>query len=150
MPQEDHNARFHIVTKGSLFWLKVDQVSNLTGNQEGDILIVSNGIEHQMLEKQSSQILSQLEFESRSKLTDENILELGDQSDNLTNIVCGHFSFLNSSDHPFLQSLPNILHIKKSGQPSFLLADVEKPISSILNPKSVSLDRTSSQRNRRK
>ena len=113
MPKDQDIARFHIVTSGS-FWLKVDNVDYESEIQEGDILIVFNGLEHKIKEKKNSKVMTQLELNTKSRLTSDKTLILGAQDSKVTNIVCGHFSFKSSKTHPFVKSLPNILHIKKN------------------------------------
>jgi AraC-like DNA-binding protein len=112
MPKDETTARFHIVSKGS-FWLFVEQEKYHTEIKEGDILIVFRGLEHKMSDGKKSKILSEIEFNNSSHLTDSGVLNFGDQSSKVTNIICGHFSFAKNKTHPFLSSLPNILHIKK-------------------------------------
>ncbi|MEX3012483.1 cupin domain-containing protein [Acinetobacter baumannii] len=41
-------------------------------------------------------------------------MEYGDQSKLKANVVCGHFCFNGGPDHPFLNSLPNVVHIKSA------------------------------------
>jgi len=112
MPETDSIARFHIVTKGS-FWLSVDHVKYHSEIKEGDILIIFKGLEHKMKSSIDSEILSEIEFSTQSEMAENNTLQFGEQNEKATNIVCGHFSFSKNESHPFINSLPNILHIKQ-------------------------------------
>ncbi len=136
VPREENIARFHIVTHGQ-FWYDVPKLKIRGLAEQGDILILFNGMEHSM--SSASQVKTDLavDFRSKAHLTNSQVLEYGDQSKLKSNVVCGHFCFNGGPDHPFLNSLPNIVHIKdmeNSHAPwlSMLLSIVEHEAKSSL------------------
>ncbi len=111
LPKEDNFARFHIVTHGE-FWYEVPKLKLKALAEQGDILILFKGMEHTMTSAPKIKAETAVEFRSKGHLTEAQVLEYGDQSKLKTNLVCGHFCFNGGPDHPFLNSLPQIVHVK--------------------------------------
>lgn len=111
LPQEDNVAFFHIVTHGE-FWFEVPKLKIKGLAEQGDILILFNGMEHTMTSAPKVKTELALDFRSKANLTSSQVLEYGDQSKLKSNVVCGHFCFNRWPDHPFLNSMPDIIHIK--------------------------------------
>lgn len=111
LPSIDKVARFHIVMEG-VFNYEIPEL-NLEGSaNEGDILIIFNGLEHNMKSNKVKSVELSMEFYSKS-VHEGHLLSRGDQTKSSTKIVCGHFTFRKGEDHPLIKSLPNFIHIKK-------------------------------------
>lgn len=113
LPQEENLARFHIVTHGE-FWYEVPKLKLKALAEQGDILIFFKGMEHTMASAPKIKAEPAVEFRAKANLTEAQVLEYGDQSKLKANVVCGHFCFNGGPDHPFLNSLPNVVHIKSA------------------------------------
>ena len=111
LPQEDNVAFFHVVTHGE-FWFEVPKLKIKGLAEQGDILILFNGMEHTMTSGPKVKTELAVDFRSKAHLTSSQVLEYGDQSKLKANVVCGHFCFNRWPDHPFLNSMPDIIHIK--------------------------------------
>ena len=99
-------AQFHIVAEGECcFKCEGEEAKKLTA---GDILIFPNGTAHWLAHTAQAKKISGREVISSIQLG-RSIFE-GDHT--ATTLICGHFEFDRSVDHPFLSSLPDIIHIK--------------------------------------
>jgi len=112
-PKENNIAKFHIVTHGE-FCFEAPKLKIKALAEQGDILILFKGMEHNLTSAPKVKPESEISFRSKANLSNTQILEYGDQNKLKANIVCGHFNFNGGPDHPFLSSLPNIVHIKGS------------------------------------
>ena len=113
LPQDENLAIFHIVTHGE-FWYEVPKLKLKALAEQGDILILFKGMEHTMTSAPKMKTEPAVKFRSKANLTEAQVLEYGDQSKPKANVVCGHFCFNGGPDHPFLNSLPNVVHVKST------------------------------------
>ena len=99
-------AQFHIIAEGECcFKCTGEATKELTA---GDILIFPNGTAHWLAHNlQAKKINGQ---EVVSSIQQGNSIFSGNHT--ATTLICGHFEFDRSVDHPFLASLPDIIHIK--------------------------------------
>ncbi len=112
-PEDENLTCFHFVYHGD-FWYEVPKLILMGLAEQGDILILFKGMEHTMTSAPKTKAEPAVQFRSKANLTEAQVLEYGDQSKLKTNVVCGHFCFNGGPDHPFLNSLPNIVHIKSA------------------------------------
>ena len=100
-------AQFHIIAEGKCYF-KCDgeELKNLTA---GDILIFPTGTAHWLAHTPKAKKINGQEVVS-SVQQGKSVF---DGSNTATTLICGHFEFDRSVAHPFLSSLPDIIHIKK-------------------------------------
>lgn len=110
-PQQEHIAKFHIITQGEL-WYEIPKLKIKALAEQGDILILFKSMEHSLASAPKVKPSDEFTFRTKAHLTDTQVLMYGDQKKHKANVVCGHFNFNGGRDHPFLNSLPNIVHIK--------------------------------------
>ena len=106
-------AQFHIVAKGECcFKCAGEEPKKLTA---GDILIFPNGTAHWLAHTANANKINGQEVVS-SIQQGKSIFE---GSHTATTLICGHFEFDRSVAHPFLDSLPDIIHINNIEETEF-------------------------------
>ena len=111
-------ARFHFAHKGGCF-VRVADSPDAVLLEPGDLAIIPRGAQHALFcdpatEGQAVELDSVVE---ESGFTGHGALVYGDLgSDQETQLVCGHFAFDEHANHPLLDALPNIIHIKNYGE----------------------------------
>lgn len=106
-------AQFHIIAEGECYFKCAGEATKeLTA---GDILIFPNGTAHWLAHNLQSKKISGQEVVS--SIQQGNSIFSGNHS--ATTLICGHFEFDRSVDHPFLSSLPDIIHIKNIKETGF-------------------------------
>jgi AraC-like DNA-binding protein len=104
--QQGPFAQFHIITEGECcFKCNGEETKELTA---GDILIFPNGTAHWLAHTAQSKKINGQDVVS-SIMQGRSIFQTEHSA---TSLICGHFEFDRSVDHPFLNSLPDIIHIK--------------------------------------
>lgn len=98
-------AQFHIVTKGQCVLKTKDTLIQLF---TGDIVVFPLGASHWLANNEKS-LRRQGQEVVESILSGKSLFE-GNQLS--ATLVCGHFEFDRSLDHPFIKELPSIIHIK--------------------------------------
>ena len=97
-------AQFHIVTRGScILKTKTTQIQLFAG----DIVVFPLGTSHWLADQESSKRTQGMEVVT-SILQGDSLFK-GNQV--ATTLICGHFEFDRSLDHPFLTELPELIHI---------------------------------------
>jgi AraC-like DNA-binding protein len=105
-------AQFHIVTRGQCVIKIEDKELQLFA---GDIIVLPLGTSHWIADsKLSARKDKQEVIES---LTDNKPLFEGDNIS--TTLLCGHFEFDRSFDHPLIKELPEIIHISDMERKEF-------------------------------
>lgn len=97
-------AQFHIVTSGQCLLKTKDKSIRLF---TGDIVVFPLGASHWLANNENSKRYDGQEV-VQSILSGKSLFE-GDKLS--TTLVCGHFEFDKSLDHPFVKELPSIIHI---------------------------------------
>jgi len=97
-------AQFHIVTKGQCILRTKDKSITLF---TGDIVVFPLGASHWLANNEQSKRYNGKEV-VESILSGKSLFE-GDKL--ATTLVCGHFEFDATMDHPFIKELPSIIHI---------------------------------------
>ena len=100
-------AAFHIVVRGQC-WLEIEGEASRQVFA-GDMLAFPNGTAHQLVHQPFAPTVNgQAVFKSIQANT-----PLFQGEDICTTLVCGHFEFDRTFVHPFLQDLPDLIHIRQ-------------------------------------
>jgi AraC family transcriptional activator of mtrCDE len=99
-------GQFHIVVEGACCFKCHSQET--TELHAGDILIFPNGTSHWLAHTAKSIKVNGQEVVS--SVQEGHSMFAGDES--ATRLICGHFEFDRTVNHPFLTSLPDLIHIK--------------------------------------
>jgi AraC-like DNA-binding protein/quercetin dioxygenase-like cupin family protein len=104
--QQGPYAQFHIIAEGGCcFKCEGHETKELTA---GDILIFPNGTAHWLAHTPGAPKINGHEVVSSVKQGKSVFAS----NHSATTIICGHFEFDKSVDHPFISSLPDIIHIQ--------------------------------------
>ena len=106
-------AQFHIVTRGQCVLKTKDRTIQLFA---GDIVVFPLGTSHWLADNESSERKNGQEV-VHSIINGKSLFE-GDYIS--TTLICGHFEFDKSMDHPFVKELPEIIHITDSEKKELL------------------------------
>lgn len=106
-------AQFHIIAEGDCCFKCEGQESKVL--TAGDILIFPNGTAHWLAHTAGSSKLNGQDVVS-SIMQGRSVFQTEDTA---TTLICGHFEFDRTVDHPFLTSLPDIIHIKNIEEGDF-------------------------------
>lgn len=122
VPDLSGAARFHVVMRGEC------HVSLSTGErvklEAGDVAFVPRGASH-VISSRPQETAPPLETVMRAAgYEGEGVLVVGaGDPEASTRMVCGHYSFRAGADHPILQALPNLVHLKAEDRRRRPLAD---------------------------
>ena len=120
VPAFENVARFHLVHRGRC-WLAVTGVDDPILLEQGDLVIVTHGAEHQLSDPAATLTRSVDEVVSESGFTGEGALVYGEPGQGHdTQLVCGHFAFDPDAGHPLLDALPPFIHVRNTGDVSHL------------------------------
>ena len=103
-------AQFHIIDKGRC-WLKVGARGAPFIVSKGDILLFPFGKEHWLADDPETfktpgkQVLEQI-------ISGSNPFKKNDEKNYSFTLICGHFELDTEWDHPFLDALPEFIHIE--------------------------------------
>lgn len=110
VPNFKRAARFHLIVQGQCF-VRLEDDSFICA-RPGDLVFVPFGKGHVLASdakrkcKPMSEVMNEAGFKGQGPFT------VGTGTpDQSCQMVCGHFAFADSSDHPLLHSVPEILHI---------------------------------------
>ncbi len=107
-------AAFHIIDKGSC-WLNIKGRDEQIKLLAGDAVILPHGTEHQLLDNPNSDCLPAVQVVEKIHKGENPFLG----SDGQFNIVCGYFEFDRDSNHAFVDSLPELIHITQEYRHSY-------------------------------
>lgn len=99
-------AQFHMVVRGHC-WLKTEKLSEPIALAGGDIVLFPHGDAHWLADDPRHKRLPGRQV-VEAICSDRQIFQGGNVS---TTLVCGHFEFDRNFDHPFLTSLPGLIHV---------------------------------------
>jgi AraC family transcriptional regulator, alkane utilization regulator len=106
--QRDH-ARFHYITSGRC-WIQVDGISDPVPLDEGDLVILTSGQSHTLLDQPNSPITRLAELLLRLPL-DQNKNFVWENGGAATTMLCGGFRLEERNTNPILMSLPPLVVI---------------------------------------
>ncbi len=111
-------ARFHFAHRGRCL-VRIAGIANPVQIEQGDLIIVTRGAGHTLYcdpKTEAGAILLD-EVVRESGFTGSGILvHGGSQTDQETQLICGHFAFDPNASHPILAALPAFLHIRNYGE----------------------------------
>jgi AraC-like DNA-binding protein len=112
VPQYGNVSRFHLVTRGTCY-ATVEGCDEKLRLEKGDLILVTNGAEHNLFCESSEPPFLQVdEVVRQSGFTGEGALVWGgEKSGDTTALVCGHFSFDSERGKHLLDALPPYIHI---------------------------------------
>ncbi len=99
-------ALFRMVLKGKCF-IKLDN-DDIPELNEGDLILFPHSSSHWIADKANCKKVSAMEF--AKSIQHGKHLFSGEQENNV--MISGHFEFDTKCVHPFIKSLPNLIHIK--------------------------------------
>lgn len=114
VPKNKDVVRFHITLHGD-FFIKAQKAEIKA--KAGDIVFVTQGGEHDLYDSPKSHIRDFDDVIREAEYHPGELLKYGSPQGRCTQMVCGHFSFEQNNLHPFLVSLPDVLHHKASENP---------------------------------
>lgn len=104
--EKTDKASFHIIEQGEC-WLQMESLSEPKKLVAGDILVLPHGTKHQISDRPESSCLNGQDTVKRIISGDNPFV--GSQ-DNF-NILCGYFEFAHDQQLPFIDSLPEVIHL---------------------------------------
>jgi len=111
---EDSKASFHIIVNGNA-WLKSGSFNSPIELKTGDIVVFPRGSAHTISEQPNSKCINASEVVEAY----QNNKPLFEGAQDEFNIICGFFKFDRSLSHPFLDNLPEFIHIDAESRKSF-------------------------------
>lgn len=117
MEQSDHCV-FHIIVKGEA-WLQMESLDEPKKLTSGDIIFFPKGTPHTISDNINSDCLS-------AKIVVDAYQQgetLFDGNEDDFNIVCGYVEYENYQTHPFLENLPDYIHINTEMRTKFYWLD---------------------------
>lgn len=111
-------ARFHFAHRGRCM-VKIERSNDTIALEQGDLLIVPRGAAHKLYSDAGSEscaaeldtVLQDSGFEGTGTLV---YGEPG--NDHETQLICGHFSFTDSINHPLIEQLPASILLRNYGE----------------------------------
>lgn len=109
VPAHGRAARFHLVAQGRCH-LCIGEACEIVLNP-GDLVVIPNGAAHVLCDPPRTAPAPLDDVLQRSGYAGEGVLVHGGEPtpDADTKLICGHFSFADSADHPLLRALPAFL-----------------------------------------
>ena len=114
VPAHNKVARFHLVSRGQC-WLTVKGQDQPLALAAGDLVVIPHGLEHTLKDAPDSPVRSVDQVVEESGFTGRGALIYGgEDQNNATSLICGHFAFDEEVSHPLFESLPRYIHIRGS------------------------------------
>ncbi len=116
--ERSNQSMFHIIVKGDA-WLQMESLEEPMHLQAGDIVFFPKGAAHTIAEQKNADCMSGkqvVEAYSRG----ETLFD-GDQEE--FNIVCGYVKYTHYITHPFIENLPQLIHINTEMRTKFVWLD---------------------------
>lgn len=118
VPQYENVARFHFAHRGSCL-VRVDGVEEPVDLAQGDLVIIPHGAPHSLYcghdpERTIMPLDKVLEL---SGFTGSGVLVYGgEETQNETQLICGHFAFEPGMRHLLMDRLPPVIHLRNYGE----------------------------------
>ncbi len=110
-------ANFHLVVHRQC-WLTGAHLDSPLLLEQGDVVIVSHGDRHSLMDKLDSNIHPAEELISQGTREGENVSYGGEG--NPTRLICGHYEYDKAGSHPLLTALPPAIHMRRNAQSEWL------------------------------
>lgn len=123
-------AQFHMVSRGSC-WLGLEGRRDLQLLSPGDVVICPTGVGHWLADEPHTPKLS------GAQVLQDHVAGRTSFAGRVPGVVliCGHFAFNRALDHPFLRSLPELIHLRIGEHPE--LAWLETSLNVVLQEHAV-------------
>lgn len=109
VPQYQNVARFHYVTQG-ICWVRIAGVAEPQMLCPGDLIVIPHGAQHILSDTADRPPISLDEAFARTEYDGQGVFHIGeDLSPHDTQLVCGHFEFLEIYQHPLVAHLPSYI-----------------------------------------
>jgi AraC-like DNA-binding protein len=115
---DTERASFHIIERGQC-WLQMESLPEPVPLVGGDILILPHSARHQISDQPDTTCLSGKETVER--IVDGHNPFVGDLEN--FNIVCGYFEFEKDGQKPFIDALPDMIHLNQQHRHQFSWLD---------------------------
>jgi AraC family transcriptional activator of mtrCDE len=102
-------ANFHIVTAGQC-WVSWENQDGALLLNEGDLVVFPHGQRHIVCDNPEHEALPAEEMLAKSRSGDDNRVHYGGDG-HTTSLICGHFEYDRSLQHPLLSALPTAIHL---------------------------------------
>lgn len=116
VPENRRVIRFHIATSGPCVIRVADGPAITFG--PGDLVLLPHGLEHTLSDSAASETHSLTEVVDSSGFDGEGPLVYGGGGEKTT-LVCGHLAFSTDVTHPFIETLPMLLHLRRQEGPDY-------------------------------
>ena len=116
VPENRRVIRFHIATSGPCV-IRVASGAPVTF-RPGDLVMVPHGLEHTLFDSPASEVQPLTEVVDSSGFDGEGPLVYGGGGETTT-LVCGHLAFSTDVTHPFVETLPALLHLRRQEGPDY-------------------------------
>ena len=102
-------ALFHLVVRGTCY-MQTGENADPILLRSGDLVVLPHGDYHWLADKKDNNLVNGFEvvkshFDGR---------EIFNGNEVTTTLVCGHFEFTDYLSHPFIKSLPSLIHISEN------------------------------------
>lgn len=117
VPSYGNVSRFHYAHRGRCA-VRVEGVEQVLQLEQGDLIIINRGVAHKLLsEREEESRAAELETViADSGFTGYGTLVYGNEdSDQDTQLVCGHFAFDEKAKHPLIDQLPPYILVRDYG-----------------------------------
>lgn len=113
VPDYASAIRFHYADQGEC-WIRAGDGTPIHMRQ-GDLVLVPAGAAHVLSDTPERKPVELQRVMADNDYADGPLFVVGEGCENAsTQLLCGHFTFAEGSDHPLLRSLPDLLHISAS------------------------------------
>lgn len=113
VPHYERAIRFHLVAQGECYVRAgEDDPVHL---RQGDLVLIPGGASHSISFSADAKPAPLEEVIEKSGYDGGTLFVVGEGCERAsTQLICGHFTFAEGSDHPMLRSLPPLLHVSAS------------------------------------
>lgn len=118
VPNYENVARFHFAHRGNCL-VSVDGNNHPVFLAQGDLIIIPHGASHNLYcgHEPEKTILPLDRVLEQSGYKGSGVLVYGgEQEENETQLICGHFSFDKHARHSLMERLPPFIHLKNYGE----------------------------------
>jgi AraC-like DNA-binding protein len=114
VPVYKNAARFHYVTQGSC-WVRIEGWADPQQLFSGDIIVIPHGARHILSDTSDRPPISLDEAFAQESYDGQGIFQIGEGiSPYATQLVCGHFEFIERFKHPLMTHLPHCIIKRES------------------------------------
>ena len=116
VPENPGVVRFHIASEGPCFLTLPGEVP--LRFEPGDLVLIPHGSPHVLSHAPDSPSEPLPRVLEASGFNGDGPMVYGGGGDRVT-LVCGHFGFTKAVTHPFLETLPGVVHLERNAGPDY-------------------------------